>query len=243
MNPLTAGPSRDSAEFSQQVNRMFDRVAPRYDALNAIMSAGLHEEWRRRAAAASNARPGDSVLDVCCGTGDLALELARLVGPAGTVLGCDFSEEMLSLAAKKAAGRRVGQVRFEHADALHLPYEDESFAAATVGFALRNLADHQAGVAEMARVVRPGGTVVVLEFTRPLRPPFSTFYDIWFDRLVPLLGRLSKDAAAYSYLPSSVREFTDPRGLAAMLAAAGLAEVRYRILAGGIVTIHSGVRS
>ena len=222
---------------------MFDRVAPRYDALNALMSAGLHDDWRRRAASAANARLGDSILDVCCGTGDLTLELAQRVGPSGTVLGCDFSGEMISRAAKKAEDRHLDQARFEHADTLNLPYENESFAAATMGFALRNLADHEAGVAEMARVVRPGGAVVVLEFTRPMRPPFSIFYDFWFDRLVPLFGRLSKDAAAYSYLPASVREFTDPKGLAAMFANAGLAEIRYRILAGGIVTIHSGIRS
>ncbi len=221
---------------------MFDRVAPRYDLLNALMTAGLHDDWRRRAATVSNIRPGDRVLDVCCGTGDLTLELAQRVGPNGVAVGCDFSEGMLSRAATKAAERRLDQVRFEHADALRLPYEQDSFAAATIGFGLRNLADHEAGIAELARVVRPGGTVVVLEFTRPRRAPFSTFYDLWFNRLVPLLGRLSKDAAAYGYLPASVREFTDPRGLAAMLAGAGLAEVRYRVLAGGIVTIHSGTR-
>src|SRR6185295_4220049 len=123
----TTKPSRDSAQFAGQVNRMFDRVAGRYDALNSVMTAGLHHRWRERAADRANLGPGDSALDVCCGTGDLALELANRVGPDGTVVGCDFSEPMLELARRKAAARGVDGVRFEWADALDLPYEDASF--------------------------------------------------------------------------------------------------------------------
>jgi demethylmenaquinone methyltransferase/2-methoxy-6-polyprenyl-1,4-benzoquinol methylase len=236
----TTKPSRDSAQFAEQVNRMFDRVAARYDLLNSLMSAGLHHRWRERAADRAGAGPGDSALDVCCGTGDLTLELAERVAPGGTVVGCDFSEPMLDLAREKAERRGVAGARFEWADALNLPYDSGRFDAVTVGFGVRNFADRDRGLREMARVLRPGGTLVVLEFTRPSRPPFSTFYSLWFDRIAPLLGRISDDPEAYAYLAESVRAFPGPRGLAERMDAAGLEGIRYAILAGGIVTIHTG---
>jgi demethylmenaquinone methyltransferase/2-methoxy-6-polyprenyl-1,4-benzoquinol methylase len=239
----TTKPSRDSAQFAGQVNRMFDRVASHYDLLNSVMSAGLHHRWRERAADRAALEPGGSALDVCCGTGDLTLELASRVAPGGSVVGCDFSEPMLDLAREKVAARGAANIRFEWADALRLPYDGGRFDAVTVGFGVRNLADIDAGLRELARVLRPGGRLVVLEFTAPRRPPFSTFYSIWFDRIVPVLGRLTNDPAAYSYLAESVKSFPDPPGLAAKLDAAGLGGIRYTILAGGIVTIHSGVRA
>jgi demethylmenaquinone methyltransferase/2-methoxy-6-polyprenyl-1,4-benzoquinol methylase len=239
----TTKPSRDSAQFAGQVNRMFDRVASRYDLLNSVMSAGLHHRWRERAANRAGLEPGGSALDVCCGTGDLTLELSSRVAPAGSVIGCDFSEPMLDLAREKVVARGAGNIRFEWADALQLPYDAGRFDAVTVGFGVRNLADIDGGLRELARVLRPGGRLVVLEFTEPHRPPFSTFYSIWFDRIVPVLGRLTKDPAAYSYLAESVKSFPDPPGLAAKMDAAGLGGIRYTILAGGIVTIHSGVRA
>jgi demethylmenaquinone methyltransferase/2-methoxy-6-polyprenyl-1,4-benzoquinol methylase len=222
---------------------MFDRVASHYDLLNSVMSAGLHHRWRERAADRAALEPGGSALDVCCGTGDLTLELASRVAPGGSVVGCDFSEPMLDLAREKVAARGAANIRFEWADALRLPYDGGRFDAVTVGFGVRNLADIDAGLRELARVLRPGGRLVVLEFTAPRRPPFSTFYSIWFDRIVPVLGRLTNDPAAYSYLAESVKSFPDPPGLAAKLDAAGLGGIRYTILAGGIVTIHSGVRA
>jgi len=221
---------------------MFDRVASRYDALNSVMTAGLHHRWRERAAARAELAPGDSALDVCCGTGDLALELAGRVAPGGRVVGCDFSEPMLDLAREKASGRRVANVRFEWADALSLPYDAGRFDAVTVGFGVRNLADLERGLGEMTRVLRPGGRLVVLEITQPTRPPLSTFYSLWFDRIVPLLGAFSGDSEAYSYLPESVRSFPAPPRLAAALDAAGLERIRWTVLAGGIIAIHSGVR-
>jgi demethylmenaquinone methyltransferase/2-methoxy-6-polyprenyl-1,4-benzoquinol methylase len=221
---------------------MFDRVAARYDLLNSLMSAGLHHRWRERAADRAELRAGDAVLDVCCGTGDLAFELAGRVAPGGSVVGCDFSEPMLDLARQKAADRGIDGVRFEWADALGLPYDAGRFDAVTVGFGVRNFADRDRGLQEMARVLRPGGRLVVLEFTEPRRPPFSIFYALWFDRIAPLLGRLSDDPEAYSYLAESVHSFPDPRGLAQKLDAAGLEQIRYAVLAGGIVTIHSGFR-
>jgi demethylmenaquinone methyltransferase/2-methoxy-6-polyprenyl-1,4-benzoquinol methylase len=237
----TTKPTRDSAQFAEQVNRMFDRVAARYDLLNTLMSAGLHHRWRERAADRAELAPGDSALDVCCGTGDLTIELARRVAPGGNVVGCDFSEPMLDLAREKAQGRGVEGARFEWADALNLPYDAGRFDAVTVGFGVRNFADLDRGLREMARVLRPGGRLVVLEFTSPRRLPFSTFYSLWFDRVAPLLGRISDDPEAYAYLAESVRSFPGPRGLAEKMDAAGLGRIRYTILAGGIVTIHAGI--
>src|SRR5262245_36117316 len=237
----TTKPSRDSAQFAEQVNRMFDRVAARYDLLNSLMSAGLHHRWRERAVERAELIPGESVLDVCCGTGDLSFELAKRAMPGGSVVGCDFSEPMLDLARQKASERGIEGVRFEWADALNLPYDAGRFDAVTVGFGVRNFADRDRGLAEMARVLRPGGRLIVLEFTEPKRPPFSLFYALWFDRIAPLLGRLSDDPEAYAYLAESVHSFPDPYGLARKLDLAGLERIRYTVLAGGIVTIHSGI--
>ena len=221
---------------------MFDRVAGRYDLLNSLMSAGLHHRWRERAADRAELHPGDSVLDVCCGTGDLAFELAGRVAPGGHVVGCDFSEPMLDLAREKAAARGIEGVRFEWADALDLPYDGERFDLVTVGFGVRNFADRDRGLKELSRVLRPGGRLVILEFTEPQRPPFSTFYSLWFDRIAPILGRLSANPEAYEYLAESVHSFPGPRGLAEKMATAGLDRIRYAVLAGGIVTIHSGAK-
>jgi demethylmenaquinone methyltransferase/2-methoxy-6-polyprenyl-1,4-benzoquinol methylase len=216
---------------------MFDRIAPRYDLLNRAMTAGLDGRWRRAAAAAADVAAGDRALDVCTGTGDLAFALADRVTASGEVVGVDFAERMLARAREKA-GTRPG-VRFEAADALALPFEDDAFDAATVAFGIRNVDDLDRGLAEMARVVRPGGRVVILEITTPAR--MRRFYEVWFDRVVPRLGRLlGRDAAAYSYLPASVRRFPGPPELAARMAAAGLREVRWRPLAFGIVAIHHG---
>jgi demethylmenaquinone methyltransferase/2-methoxy-6-polyprenyl-1,4-benzoquinol methylase len=222
---------------------MFDRIAGVYDLMNTAMTAGLHHRWRERAADRAELFPGNAALDVCCGTGDLALELVSRVGPTGEVIGCDFSEPMLELARRKAARRGRDDVRFEWADALALPYEDRRFDAVTVGFGARNLADLDRGLVNMTRVLRPGGRLVILEITQPRRPPLSLFYSLWFDRIVPLLGTLAGDRAAYTYLPQSVRSFPSPEGLAARMEAAGLEGIRYTILAGGIIAIHRGCKS
>ena len=221
---------------------MFDRVAGRYDALNSVMTAGLHHGWRQRAAAKTGLGPGDSALDICCGTGDFALELADRVTPGGHVVGCDFSEPMLDLAREKALAQRAEGVRFEWADALQLPYDGERFDAVTVGFGVRNLADLDRGLREMARVLKPGGRAVILEITQPTRPPLSFFYSLWFDRVVPLLGAFSSEPEAYSYLPESVRSFPSPAGLAGKMDSAGFERIGYTVLAGGIIAIHSGTR-
>jgi demethylmenaquinone methyltransferase / 2-methoxy-6-polyprenyl-1,4-benzoquinol methylase len=217
-----------------QVRAMFDRIARVYDRMNSVMTAGLHHRWRQRAADLAALRPGDRALDVATGTGDLAIELARRVAPDGEVIGSDFSTGMLDLARAKAPS-----LHWEWGNALDLPYGDEAFAAATVGFGARNFSDLDRGLAEMARVVRPGGRVVVLEITTPQRPPLSTFFSIWFDRIVPAVGRLA-DSDAYTYLPSSVKRFPGPEELAARMAAAGLTDIRWILTAGGIIAIHAG---
>ena len=221
---------------------MFDRIAGVYDVMNSAMTAGMHHRWRARAADRAELGPGDAALDVCCGTGDLAFELARRVGPDGRVVGSDFSERMLDLAREKPVPEAAAKPIFEWADALDLPYDDGGFDAVTVGFGVRNLSDLDRGIAEMARVLKPGGRLVVLEITQPTRPPLSTFFSVWFDRIVPLIGRFAGDSAAYSYLPESVKRFPSPAGLAAIMDGAGLERIRWTILAGGIIAIHSGRR-
>ena len=218
---------------------MFDRIADRYDLMNSVMTAGMHHRWRERAADLARVGPGDSALDVCCGTGDLALELAGRVKPRGRVVGLDFSVPMLELAQAKSRNGAT-PVAWMQGNALELPFDDGEFDAATVGFGVRNVVDLERAIAEMARVVRPGGRVVILEITTPLRPPLSWFFAVWFDRIVPLLGTLAGDRDAYSYLPSSVRRFPPAADLAALMHRAGLREVKYLVLAGGIIAIHSG---
>jgi demethylmenaquinone methyltransferase/2-methoxy-6-polyprenyl-1,4-benzoquinol methylase len=210
---------------------MFDRIAPVYDLMNRLMTAGLDVRWRRIAAAAT-VRPGDRVLDACCGTGDLALA-AQAAG--GSVTGLDFSPRMLERARRKAPG-----MTWVEGDVMALPFADGAFDAATVGFGIRNVADLEGGLAELRRVLRPGGRVAVLEITQP-EGVLAPFYRLWFDRLVPSLGRAFGQSAAYEYLPASVRRFPPVVELAGLLTATGFADVRWRTFAGGIVALHMGV--
>ena len=235
-------PSRDSEQFATEVRGMFDRIAGVYDLMNSAMTAGLHHQWRERAVDRAQVGPGSDALDLCTGTGDLALALRRRIGPDGRVVGSDFSEPMLDLARRKS-GEEGLPVEFGWADALELPYGDASFDAVTIGFGARNLADLERGLSEMARVLRPGGRLVILEITRPQREPLASFYSLWFDRLVPMIGSLAGDPEAYSYLPDSVRTFPDPEHLAAMIDAAGFTEIRWLLLAGGIIAIHSATKA
>ena len=214
----------------ESVRTMFDRIAPVYDVMNRVMTAGLDRRWRRLAADAV-ARPGEPVLDVCCGTGDLALACAR----AGSrVTGLDFSERMLERARRKAP-----ELEWVRGDALALPFAAASFAGATVGFGVRNVADLERALAELRRVLRPGGRVAILEITRP-QGLVAPFYRLWFDRLVPLLGKALPGGSAYTYLPASVRRFPGPEELAALMRDAGFGGVTYRLLAGGIVALYVG---
>jgi demethylmenaquinone methyltransferase / 2-methoxy-6-polyprenyl-1,4-benzoquinol methylase len=212
----------------EAVRTMFDRIAPVYDVMNRLMTAGLDRRWRRLAARAV-VRPGDRVLDACCGTGDLALA-AQEAG--GAVVGLDFSARMLERARRKSSS-----IEWVLGDLLALPFAPESFDAATVGFGVRNVEDLEAGLRELGRTLRPGGRLACLEITRPrgfLRP----FFRLWFDGLVPLAGRILPGGAAYSYLPASVRRFPGPEDLAEAMRRGGFAEVEWRLLGGGIVALH-----
>ena len=227
-----------------QVRAMFDRIAGGYDTLNSLMTAGLHHSWRRRAVELAQVGPESRALDVATGTGDLAFALAEAIGAGGSVVGADFSEQMLKIAREKAAAGAVGPasapVDFEPANALLLPHANDEFDAATVGFGVRNFSNLDQGLRELARVVRPGGHVVILEMTTPQQPPLSTFFKLWFDRVVPVLGRAAGDSDAYTYLPNSVRRFPGPEELAARMAAVGLGDIRYVLTAGGIIALHVG---
>ncbi|MFL5845161.1 MAG: ubiquinone/menaquinone biosynthesis methyltransferase [Solirubrobacteraceae bacterium] len=215
-----------------QVRSMFDRISGVYDLMNQVMTAGLHHQWRRRAADLAGAGPSTHVLDVATGTGDLAIEMA---GRGASVIGSDFSDDMLSRAREKNPA-----ITWEWANAMELPYEDDRFDASTVGFGARNFSDLGRGVGEMARVVRPGGKVVILEITTPTKPPLSTFFRVWFDTIVPALGKVAGDSEAYEYLPDSVKRFPGPDGLAGVMDGAGLRDIRWILTAGGIIAIHVG---
>jgi demethylmenaquinone methyltransferase / 2-methoxy-6-polyprenyl-1,4-benzoquinol methylase len=216
---------------AEGVRRMFDRIAPVYDAMNRLMTAGLDQRWRR-AAAAAVVQPGDRVLDTCCGTGDLALAAA---GAGGRVSGLDFSAPMLERARRKSS-----EIEWIEGDALALPFEENVFDAATVGFGVRNLADLERGLRELRRVLRPGGRVAILEITRP-QGLLAPFYRFWFDRVIPVAGKVLPGGSAYSYLPASVRRFPEPRGLAKLMDEAGFDRIRWRLFAGGIVALHTAV--
>jgi demethylmenaquinone methyltransferase/2-methoxy-6-polyprenyl-1,4-benzoquinol methylase len=237
-----APPRRGDEQFAGEVNTMFDRISGVYDRMNRVMTAGLDRSWRARAAERSRLQPGQSALDLCCGTGDVALVLAERVGPEGKVIGADFSRPMLELASAKATPPGAAEVDFQWADALDLPYEDDSFDAVTISFGARNLADLDLGLREMRRVLVDGGSLVILEITQPRRQPLKGFFGLWFDRIVPLLGRAAGDPSAYEYLPESVRSFPDAAELGARMDAAGFRHIRWTLMAGGIIALHSAVK-
>jgi len=215
---------------ANEVRAMFDRIAPVYDVMNRVMTAGLDLRWRR-IAAETVVRSGDRVLDACCGTGDLAVACAKR---GGVVTGLDFSPAML-----ERARRKLPAATWVEGDLLVLPFEAASFETATVGFGVRNVADLEKGLTELRRVLVPGGRVAVLEITQP-RGLLAPFYRLWFDRIVPLLGKLLKGGAAYTYLPASVRRFPGPDELAGLMRTVGFDEISYRTFAGGIVALHTG---
>jgi demethylmenaquinone methyltransferase/2-methoxy-6-polyprenyl-1,4-benzoquinol methylase len=222
------------------VQEMFDRIAGRYELLNALMSAGLNRIWNKKALQATGLRPGGRALDLACGTGSLTRDLAKRVGSEGYVLGMDFSKEMIGAAKKRPASN----VEYLLGDATDLQgVEDGSFDAATIAYGARNIPNLDALFGEMARAVRPGGRVVCLEIARPRGRFFATFYGLWFDRLVPWLGaKVSGDAWAYSYLPESVKAFVAPGELAEIMRRNGLQNVTWRRFSGGIITLHAGTK-
>ncbi len=211
---------------------MFDRIAPVYDVMNRVMTAGLDRSWRRLTVEAV-VQPGDRVLDACCGTGDLAVGAERA---GGIVTGLDFSPRMLERARRKS-----DTVEWVEGDLLALPFADDSFDAATVGFGVRNVTDLETALGELRRVLRPGGRLAILEITHP-RGFLKPFFSLWFDRVVPLLGKVLPGGKAYTYLPASVRRFPGAEDLSALLEREGFEQVRFRLLGATIVALHQGVR-
>ncbi len=238
--PMTSGMDGRSGNAvpETRVTAMFDAIAPVYDRMNTLMTAGLDGSWRRKAVKAAAIAAGGSALDVACGTGKLTFDLAGVAGPTGNVVGVDLAPAML-VEARRAWGERPG-VRFELANALELPFANDTFDAATIAFGMRNLRSYEAGFAEMARVVRPGGRVVCLELSTPRPRWFGRFYLGVFRVFAPALGTLFRRRDAYAYLPHSLEGFPDPHVIAATMRRVGLLNVRFKRLALGAVALHVG---
>ncbi|MDA8226636.1 MAG: demethylmenaquinone methyltransferase [Desulfitobacterium hafniense] len=230
---------RDKASY---VRETFNQIASRYDLLNTLMSFGLDKGWRKKAVKVVQAKPGMRVLDVCCGTGQLSMELAGAVSPNGEVTGLDFSENMLEVAKQNTSNfANRDLVSFIQGDAMSLPFNENSFDGATVGWGLRNLPDLKKGISEMARVVKPGGYVVSLDMAKPSWPVFKQIYWLYFERLVPLMGKIwAGKSKAYQYLHDSAREFPSQQRLAMIFQECGLVDTGYINLAGGVVAIVKG---
>jgi len=224
------------------VRAMFAEIAPSYDRLNHLLSVNIDKVWRRftvRKLEDVLSRPNAVALDLCCGTADLTLELEK----HARVIGCDFCHPMLMIGNEKIAGRGAARARLAEGDALQLPFADASFDAVTNAFGLRNLENVQGGLQEICRVLKPGGRVAVLEFSRPILPGFRQAFEFYFHNILPRIGGLiSGSREAYTYLPKSVRNFPDQKRLTEMMRQAGFTNVRYHNLSGGIAALHLGDR-
>lgn len=232
---------KDKATY---VKETFNSIAGRYDLMNSLMSLGMDKRWRRLAVQTVGAKPGMHILDVCCGTGQLSLELGQVVGKEGKVTGLDFSSKMLEVAQKSLHQvSNPGNIRFVQGNAMELPFADQSFDGVTVGWGLRNLPDLRQGLREMIRTVKPGGRVVSLDMAKPSLPGFKQAYWLYFEKLIPIMGKIwANKASAYQYLHDSAREFPAQQELARIFAECGLENTGYRNLAGGVVAIVSGAK-
>lgn len=234
--------ARQDSTRRRYVREMFSRIAPRYDLLNSILSFQLHHYWRRRVVQLLRLAPSAHVLDLCTGTGDLAIEIARHLGPAGEVVALDFCEPMLRLGREKAYRRGLNHTVWLHADALHLPLAEAQFDAVTMAFGLRNLVDKRGALREIYRVLKPGGKVAILELTRPQRLPMCWLYDLYALHILPRIGKRLSQADAYLYLPMSIQHYEDRATIAEYMQQAGFANVWYRDLTFGVVCVHTGVK-
>jgi demethylmenaquinone methyltransferase/2-methoxy-6-polyprenyl-1,4-benzoquinol methylase len=236
---------RDETEAAARVREMFGRIAPRYDLLNHLLSLDIDKLWRRRVARGFSAvlrDPNASVLDLCCGTGDLAFAFRKESPSGAEIIGSDFVPEMLVRARAKASAAKAA-VEFIEADALNLPFAAASFDLVSCAFGFRNLANYECGLNEIARVLKPGGAAGILEFAEPPGKVFGSLYRFYFRRVLPLLGgMISGNASAYAYLPSSVSAFPSPEALRLQFERAGFVEVEFQRWTGGIVTLHTGMK-
>ncbi|PSJ22963.1 bifunctional demethylmenaquinone methyltransferase/2-methoxy-6-polyprenyl-1,4-benzoquinol methylase UbiE [Halomonas sp. ND22Bw] len=231
-------------EKASRVADVFHSVAARYDVMNDLMSFGIHRVWKRLTIERAGVRPGHSVLDIAGGTGDLTLKFSRLVGPRGRVVLADINESMLRVGRDKLLDRGVGgNVEYVQANAETLPFPDNTFDCITIAFGLRNVTDKDAALRSMARVLKPGGRLLVLEFSKPDNPLLSQAYDQYSFRLLPRMGELvAGDAESYRYLAESIRMHPDQETLKGMMEDAGLERVEYTNLTGGIVALHRGIK-
>jgi demethylmenaquinone methyltransferase/2-methoxy-6-polyprenyl-1,4-benzoquinol methylase len=235
--PSGLATDRGNAASTAEVRAMFDKIARVYDPMNLVISAFQEPRWRKRAVKLSGVKPGDRALDVATGTGKVAADLHARAQPGGSVLGIDISPAMIGVAKRRFADRPG--LAFEVGDALALPTEDGSFDAATIAFGMRNLPDYTKGFSELARSVRPGGRVVCLEIARP-RSRLARILQFWFDKIVPIVGRVAGQGGAYGYLVRSVKGYPGPDRIAEIMREAGLENVSWQPMSGGIVTLHVG---
>lgn len=238
---FTQVPWQDKA---RRVRAVFDSVAQRYDLLNDLMSAGAHRLWKQFALSQTGLKPGGRALDVAGGTGDLAAGLSRQAGASGLVILTDINAAMLQQGRDRLIDRNcVSNIAYAQANAERLPFADASFDCVTIGFGLRNVTDKPAALASMRRVLKPGGQLLVLEFSRPVLPGLPALYDVYSFKVLPLLGRIvAGDANSYRYLAESIRRHPDQETLLQMMRDAGLEDCRYHNLSGGIVALHRGYR-
>jgi demethylmenaquinone methyltransferase/2-methoxy-6-polyprenyl-1,4-benzoquinol methylase len=232
-----------TGDKERYVKAMFTEIASRYDLLNSVLSFNQHKAWRRKAVRLAGVTAGERCLDVCTGTGDFAVDLSAAVGPAGRVIGSDFCEPMVRCGLEKTARAHGARIEMMVANAERLPYQSNAFDVCTVGFGIRNVAHIDRAVAEMARVVRPGGRVVILEFNRPRPAWYKPLVDFYLFQVLPRIGGLLSRQEAYTYLPESMKHFVSREELAEVMASCGLRDVQIRDLNFGTVCIHRGTKS
>lgn len=235
----------DKDAKASMVADVFHSVASRYDLMNDLMSAGIHRIWKRFTIELSGVRKGNSVLDIAGGTGDLAARFADIVGPEGSVVLADINESMLKVGRDKLLDSgHLGNLEFVQADAQYLPFPDDSFDCITIAFGLRNVTDKEKALRSMLRVLKPGGRLLVLEFSKPLNPLLSKAYDAYSFKVLPVMGRLvANDSESYQYLAESIRVHPDQETLKEMMEDAGFTRCEYHNMTGGVVALHKGIKA
>lgn len=233
--------SNSMNESKSHVHDLFENIAPKYDKMNDIMSFKQHKVWRKKTMKIMDVKPGQTALDLCCGTCDWTIDLAKASG-TGKITGLDFSEQMLAVGKRKVAEAGLDhQIQLVQGNAMDLPFEDNSFDYVTIGFGLRNVPDYKQVVSEMLRVVKPGGKIVCLEMSKPQMQPFKSIYYFYFEKIVPLLGKaFAKQFAAYKWLPDSLQLFLDAKELKALFEQVGAKKVMVKNFFLGIAALHIG---